>query len=211
MAEKDIESQELKLLVMGSGGVGKSALTVRFVNGNFVARYDPTIEDRHSKSMEVDGKAVQVAILDTAGQEEYSSLRETFIQGGDGFVFVYSITEDSSFEDVQKIKRDVFENVARPVDLSTPVILIGNKCDLEEDRAVTIEEGAKLAEEWGSKFLETSALSNTNVEEMFQAIVSTVLEKNPLKGTAGGAAVLGAGSDAHAASSRRRRKICSLL
>ena len=86
----------VKLIVMGAGGVGKSALSCRYTQGTWVEKYDPTIEDQYTKTVELDTgsgmRAVPLEILDTAGQDEYSPLRETFMHTGDGFLLVYSIT-----------------------------------------------------------------------------------------------------------------------
>merc|ERR1711924_105017 len=77
---------EYRIVVVGAGGVGKSALTVRFIQGNFVEKYDPTIEDSYRKQVAVDGVAVLLDIMDTAGQEEYSALRDQYMKTGQGFI-----------------------------------------------------------------------------------------------------------------------------
>ena len=65
-----------KIVILGSGGVGKSALTIRLITDNFLEEYDPTIEDSYQKTLVVDGESTQINILDTAGQEEYSSMQD---------------------------------------------------------------------------------------------------------------------------------------
>ena len=91
----------VKLIVMGAGGVGKSALTCRYTQGTWVEKYDPTIEDQYTKTVELDTgsgtRAIPLEILDTAGQDEYSPLRETFMHTGDGFLLVYSIIHTLEF------------------------------------------------------------------------------------------------------------------
>ena len=86
--------REYKIVVLGSGGVGKSALTVQFVQGIFVEKYDPTIEDSYMKyNYMVDEEPISLEIMDTAGQDAFIGARNAYYQSNDGFVFVYSITD----------------------------------------------------------------------------------------------------------------------
>ena len=90
--------REYKIVVLGSGGVGKSALTVQFVQGIFVEKYDPTIEDSYRKQVEVDGQQCMLEILDTAGTEQFASMRDLYIKNGQGFIVAYSITNHQTFQ-----------------------------------------------------------------------------------------------------------------
>ncbi|TNN02977.1 hypothetical protein fugu_000006 [Takifugu bimaculatus] len=83
--------REYKVVVLGSGGVGKSALTVQFVTGTFIEKYDPTIEDFYRKEIEVDSSPSVLEILDTAGTEQFASMRDLYIKNGQGFILVYSL------------------------------------------------------------------------------------------------------------------------
>jgi small GTP-binding protein len=164
----------LKLIVMGVGGVGKSALTGRFVRGRWIAKYDPTIEESYVKSHVVDGNTYQIEILDTAGQEMYSSLRETFINSGDGFLLVYSILDDQTFDDLRDIYEQIMEGGRNR---SVPIIILGNKADMASThRAVSEEEGMVLARKWRAKFLEVSAKSNFRVQEAFESLIRTIVK-----------------------------------
>merc|ERR1711902_348066 len=98
-----ITMREYKIVVLGSGGVGKSALTVQFVQGIFVEKYDPTIEDSYRKQVEVDGQQCMLEILDTAGTEQFTAMRDLYMKNGQGFVLVYSITAQSTFNDLQDL------------------------------------------------------------------------------------------------------------
>merc|ERR1711966_582069 len=100
-------SEEFKIVVVGAGGVGKSGLTLQFCAGKCPKRYDPTIEDSYRKTTEVDGRACTLDILDTAGQEEYASLRSEYMQEGKGFVLVYSITAEESFNQMDEFKKQI--------------------------------------------------------------------------------------------------------
>jgi small GTP-binding protein len=169
-------TSEYKIVVLGSGGVGKSALTIQFIQGSFVEKYDPTIEDSYRKHVEIDGKAAMLDILDTAGQEEYSAMRDSYMRTGQGFVLVYSITDPSSCEDCMTIH----EQLLRSKDSDeVPLVLVGNKCDLEEERAVSKQEGKSMAEKFGDcKFLESSAKACITVEQIFIALAKLIEKAN---------------------------------
>jgi len=163
---------DYRIVVVDSGGVGKSALTVRFIQGNFIEKYDPTIEDSYRKQVEIDNQACFLDIMDTAGQEEYSALRDQYMKTGQGFVLVYSITSLTSFETTQKLRTSVLRIKEETPDI--PIILVGNKCDLEDERAITREQGKALADKFGTPFLETSAKSNLFVNEVFYTLVRQI-------------------------------------
>eukprot|EP00064_Thunnus_orientalis_P012970 superscaffoldBa00002054_g13006 len=166
--------REYKLVVLGSGGVGKSALTVQFVQGIFVEKYDPTIEDSYRKQVEVDGQQCMLEILDTAGTEQFTAMRDLYMKNGQGFALVYSITAQSTFNDLQDLREQI---------LRVPMILVGNKCDLEVERVVAKESGIGLARQWNScAFLETSAKSKINVNEIFYDLVRQINRKSPVPG-----------------------------
>ncbi|GAA5798587.1 Ras-like protein 3 [Helicostylum pulchrum] len=170
--------REYKIVMVGEGGVGKSAMTIQYIQSHFVDEYDPTIEDSYRKQCVVDGECALLDILDTAGQEEYSAMREQYMRNGEGFVLVYSITSIRSFEQVQKL----YEQIARVKDLdSFPVILIGNKCDIEHDRQVSMQDGKALAKYYGCQFLETSAKQRIRIEETFYGIVREIRRLNEEK------------------------------
>ncbi|PWA21815.1 hypothetical protein CCH79_00017798 [Gambusia affinis] len=159
-----------------SGGVQRilsaSHWTVQFVQGIFVEKYDPTIEDSYRKQVEVDGQQCMLEILDTAGtvragqrsEEQFTAMRDLYMKNGQGFALVYSITAQSTFNDLQ----DLREQILRVKDTEdVPMILVGNKCDLEVERVVAKESGVGLARQWNScAFLETSAKSKINVNEV---------------------------------------------
>uniref|UniRef100_A0A673JWX4 GTPase HRas-like n=1 Tax=Sinocyclocheilus rhinocerous TaxID=307959 RepID=A0A673JWX4_9TELE len=88
---------EYKLVVVGAGGVGKSALTIQLIQNHFVDEYDPTIEDSYRKQVVIDGETCLLDILDTAGQEEYSAMRDQYMRTGEGFLCVFAINNTKSF------------------------------------------------------------------------------------------------------------------
>lgn len=161
--------------MLGAGGVGKSSVTVQFVQGVYVESYDPTIEDSYRKQIEVDGRACDLEILDTAGVAQFTAMRELYIKSGKGFLLVYSVTDANSLKELLALR----EQVLRIKDSdNVPMVLIGNKCDLEEDRVVTIDDGIAVSHQWGLvPFYETSAMYKTNVDEAFVDVVRQIMRK----------------------------------
>ncbi|XP_029379974.1 ras-related protein Rap-2b-like isoform X2 [Echeneis naucrates] len=143
--------REYKVVVLGSGGVGKSALTVQFVTGSFIEKYDPTIEDFYRKEI-----------------EQFASMRDLYIKNGQGFILVYSLVNQQSFQDIKPM-RDQIIRVKRYE--RVPMILVGNKVDLEGEREVSSGEGKALAQDWNCPFMETSAKNKGSVDELFAEIV----------------------------------------
>merc|ERR1712168_1746152 len=123
-----------KVIMVGSGGVGKSALTLQFMYDEFVEDYEPTKADSYRKKVVLDGAEEQIDILDTAGQEDYVAIRDNYFRSGEGFLCVFSITESESLQST----RDFREQILRVKnDETIPFILIGNKCDLTDKRQVS--------------------------------------------------------------------------
>ena len=164
---------EYKLVILGGGGVGKSALVIRLVTDNFMEEYDPTIEDSYRKQVSIDNSPAILDILDTAGQEEYSSMQDQWMREGKGYVLVYSIADRASFDEIPVFKEKILR--AKELD-KVPLVLVGNKCDLDASmRAVSREEGEALAKTMGCPFLETSAKQKINNEELFFEAVRQII------------------------------------
>jgi len=156
-----------RVAVLGDGGVGKTALAVQFTLNCFVETYDPTIEDAYRKQLVVDNRMCFVEVIDTAGQEEYATLRDQWVREGQGFLLVYSIASRSTFERIE-----VFQQSMMRVKRMKPVfMLVGNKSDKGYEREVSKEEGMALAKSFGCPFLETSAKNAENVEILFVDLV----------------------------------------
>jgi len=163
--------REYKLVVLGSGGVGKSALTVQFVQGIFVEKYDPTIEDSYRKQVEIDGMQCMLEILDTAGTEQFTAMRDLYMKNGQGFVLVYSIIAQSTFNDLPELR----DQILRVKDKDeVPMVLVGNKCDLTDQRVISTEQGDELAKKFNSAFLEASAKTRTNVDLIFNTLIRQI-------------------------------------
>jgi len=164
-----------KLVILGEGGVGKSALTIQLTQNHFITEYDPTIENSYRKQVHIDEDTCMLDILDTAGQEEYSAMRDQYIRSGQGFIIVYSITSRSTFEGLQSFHDQILR--VKDTD-SYPVVILGNKCDLEKDREVMTNEGKIFAEKIKAPFYETSAKARINVEEGFYQLVREIRQYN---------------------------------
>jgi len=166
---------EVKLVILGKSLVGKSALTYRFINDQFPKEHDTTIEDQYKINMSIDGFNCLLEILDTAGQDDYQSMIETWINFGSGFLLVYSIDDIESFNEVKK-KYDKLVQIKGKELFSC--ILVGNKCDLGDDvRKVSQKEAEDFANSKEIPFLEASALNKINVKESFVKVVHDLLTK----------------------------------
>ncbi|CAL8278415.1 ras-related and estrogen-regulated growth inhibitor [Gadus morhua] len=176
------KSPEVKLAVFGRAGVGKSALVVRFLTRRFIWEYDPTLESTYRHQANVDDEVVAMEILDTAGQEDLQQ-RESHMRWGDGFIIVYDITDRGSFEDVAPL-RSLLEDVKKPKNV--PLVLVGNKCDLDHARQVGTEEGERLAAEMACAFYECSACADEGgaVAEAFHEVCREVRRRKAVQGKA---------------------------
>ncbi|KAK8079537.1 hypothetical protein PG997_007355 [Apiospora hydei] len=167
--------REYKLVVVGGGGVGKSCLTIQLIQAHFVDEYDPTIEDSYRKQCVIDDEVALLDVLDTAGQEEYSAMREQYMRTGEGFLLVYSITSRQSFEEITTFQQQILRVKDKDY---FPMVVVGNKCDLESEREVSRQEGEQLAKNFNCSFIETSAKSRINVDKAFYDIVREIRRFN---------------------------------
>ena len=126
------------MLLIGSSGVGKSSLLVRFADDMFTDNFMPTIGvDFKIKTIEVDGKKIKLQIWDTAGQERYRAITNAYYRDAVGALLVYDITSEKSFESIEeKWRRELMDNAEENIVL----LLVGNKSDLEDRREVPFEE-----------------------------------------------------------------------
>ena len=157
----------IKLSVLGTGGVGKSAITLRYVRDRFVEDWDPTIEDAYRKTVDVDGSICTLEILDTAGQDDFESLRPQWMLGKDGYLFVYSMADEKSLHELDpfvELNRELNETQSK-----IPIVLVANKKDLRQ--AVPAEQGRQYAAEIDAMYVETSALTAEGVEDAFKVLV----------------------------------------
>ena len=150
---------------MGAQGVGKSASTVRFMEGYFVEFYDPIIEDSFRRRIEIDSEPVVVEFLDTAITFDNPALRDEYMRMGDGFIVIYSINAKNSFDAAVELVERI--KIVKKVQ-SFPLVIVGNMCDLECVRQVTTQEGWKMASKHKAVFFETSAKFDVNIKDVMK-------------------------------------------
>ena len=153
-----------KVIIVGSGSTGKSALTLQFMYDEFVEDYEPTKADSYQKKIVLDGEEVQIDILDTAGEEDYAAIRDNYFRSGEGFLCVFSITQDESFQAAKEFREQIVRVKGKE---TIPFILVGNKSDLTDQRAVTLANAQAQAKEWNVPYMETSAKTRENVDKVF--------------------------------------------
>ncbi|KAI8819724.1 ras family-domain-containing protein [Fimicolochytrium jonesii] len=183
MPKTEVEEVQ-ELVVVGSGGVGKSCLTVRFLKDEFTNDYDPTIEENYRKHITVDASNCTVNIIDTAGQHEYTALRDQHLKDGKGFLLVFAVNDKHTFEEVKQLR----EQIVKLKDTKrVPLVVCGNKCDLpEEQHEVDNAAVDAFCQQHKIPLLKTSAKDNTNVTESFHSLVRECRKYFPNTGTAAG-------------------------
>eukprot|EP01136_Pigoraptor_vietnamica_P000724 Opistho-1_new@26396 len=170
-----------KLLLIGDSGVGKTCVLFRFSDDAFNSTFISTIGiDFKIRTIDLDGKKIKLQIWDTAGQERFRTITTAYYRGAMGILLVYDITQDKTFDNIKNWIRNIEQHAAEDVEK----MILGNKCDMEDKRMVTKDRGQKLADEYGIKFLETSAKANINVEEAFMTIARDIKKKMDNKSTA---------------------------
>uniref|UniRef100_A0A7S2V1J6 Ras-related protein Rab-8A n=1 Tax=Fibrocapsa japonica TaxID=94617 RepID=A0A7S2V1J6_9STRA len=165
---------QIKLLMIGDSGVGKTCLLLRYANSSFSQTFITTIGiDFKIKTIDLDGKRIKLQIWDTAGQERFRTITTSYFRGAQGILLVYDVTDRKSFNSI----RNWISQIQQHADVHVNKILCGNKCDMSEERAVTTEEGQKLASEYGIGFFEASAKNDVNVETSFVTIAREVKDR----------------------------------
>lgn len=167
-------SYSFKFIIIGSSGVGKTAILKRLVEDTFSTDSQSTIGVEFDSTMiEVDGQQIKLQIWDTAGQERFRSIAKAYFRNAVGVILVFDITERKSFDDVNMWLNDVHSLC----DPTAVVLLIGNKCDLAENRVVTLSEAEQFAQHHQLQYLETSAMNGTNVKDAFVKVATQIYRK----------------------------------
>eukprot|EP01147_Barroeca_monosierra_P009856 gene9856-2047_t len=166
-----------KLIVVGDGGVGKSAITLQFMYEEFVEDYEPTKADSYRKKITLDGTECQVDILDTAGQlspfiiSPYCSRLTHDSYLSQGFLCVFSLVDTRTFEDMEEFREQIYRVHETE---KMPIVLVGNKSDMTAERQVTAQQAKQLAQSWGVEYIETSAKLRTNIDEAFETLARAI-------------------------------------
>jgi small GTP-binding protein len=172
---KEIEEEEydhvIKVVFIGDSGVGKTNILSRYCNNEFLPNSKTTIGvEFASKILNIDGRKIKTQIWDTAGQERFKSITNTYYYRSQGAFVVYDITKKTSFENVDKWVNQLRQSAGPEVS----IILVGNKTDLNSLRAVSKKETIEKANLLGDlEFVETSAMSNINIKEAFEKLVTS--------------------------------------
>ncbi|KAF4439265.1 Ras family, other [Fusarium austroafricanum] len=161
--------KEYKLVVMGGAGSGRSCLVIQLIQSQFIDEYDPTIEDSYRKMCVIDEEVALLDVIDTAGQEEYSAMREQYMRTGEGFMLVYSITSRENFEEITTFQQQILRVKDKDY---FPMVLVGSDCSLEPEREVTRQEGEALARSFGCFFIEVDARSRVNIDKAFYGLLN---------------------------------------
>ncbi|CAD7003383.1 unnamed protein product [Ceratitis capitata] len=149
-----------KVVLIGDCGTGKTCIVERFKTGNFIERHGNTIGvDFSMKTVNIEGKQIKLQIWDTAGQERFRTITQSYYRSANGVIIEIFVFESSKW--IEEVRRYTASNVL--------LILIGNKCDLDEEREVDFEEAKQMCQYIPEILfvMETSAKQNTNVEDAF--------------------------------------------
>ncbi|KAM7189760.1 putative ras [Naviculisporaceae sp. PSN 640] len=166
--------REFHVVVLGAGGVGKSCLTAQFVHQEWIENYDPTIEDSYRTQLTVDGRQVILEILDTAGADQFVAMRDLYMKTGQGFLLVFSITSRASLEELVSLRDDI---IRIKDDENIPIVIVGNKADLTDQRAVDRARAFHVSQSWKAPYYESSARTRTNVDEVFIDLCRQMLRR----------------------------------
>ena len=174
--ESESNNYELlyKIIIIGDTCVGKSNILSRYLKDEFREDSKSTVGvELGTKFLKVKDVGIKIQIWDTAGQERYKSITSSYYKGSHGCFIVYDITNESSFENVDKWYQQAQKEASKDVS----IILVGNKCDLEEQRKVSKEKGEEKAKQFNIPFFETSALSKIKIDDIFIEMVNNIFER----------------------------------
>lgn len=163
-----------KLLLIGDSGVGKTSILFRFSEEEFNSTFIATIGiDFKIRTIDLHGKKIKLQIWDTAGQERFRTITTAYYRGAMGIMLVYDVTSQRSFDNI----RIWMDNIAQHANQDVEMMLIGNKCDMEDRRVITTSQGESFAKMHGIRFMETSAKAGSNVYEAFRQLAEDIKTK----------------------------------
>ena len=167
-----------QILLIGDSSVGKTSLIQRYANGIFKEEYLATVGlDFYTKQETINNINVLVRLWDTAGQERFKSLTPNYFKNAEGVIITYDITSSQSFENLKFWINSIKTNLGEK-NIIIPIIIVGNKLDMEDMRDITREEAEKFAKENKYKYFETSAKTGEGVDDAIRDLVNQVLEKS---------------------------------
>ena len=164
-----------QILLIGDSSVGKTSLIQRYANGIFKEEYLATVGlDYYTKQEMINNLNVLVKLWDTAGQERFKALTPNYFRNAEGVVLAYDVTNSESFENLKFWINSIKSNLGEK-NIFIPIIIIGNKIDMEDMRDITKEDASKFAKENNYKYFETSAKTGEGVDEAIRDLVNQVL------------------------------------
>ena len=167
-----------KVIIIGDTNVGKSNILTRYLKDEFSSNTKSTVGvELGIKFLKIKNIKAKIQIWDTAGQERYKAITSSYFKGSNGCFIVYDITNEASFDNVEKW----YEQIQSETSKEIPIVLVGNKCDLEDERKVPTEKAKEKAENLKCAFFETSALKGLNIDKIFEELVNTIYEKTANK------------------------------
>ena len=167
-----------QLLIIGDSSVGKTSIISRYANGTFKEEYLATVGlDYYTKDEIIDNKTIQIKLWDTAGQERFKALTQNYFRNAEGVLLVYDVTSTDSFDNLKYWISSIKENMEKK-NMHIPVIVIGNKIDMEEAREIKRENAEKFAGESNYKYFETSAKTGVGVDDAIRELVNQVLKQS---------------------------------
>ena len=162
-----------RIVVLGAGGVGKTAILRSSIKKDFPLSYVRTVEETYTTTRQFDNCLIKLDILDTDGEGD-STTKSMYYKHGEGFILVYDITDQESFLQIKKIYQEIRAARAMDSSMRLPIVIAGNKCDLTQRRVVQMGEGEELARLLRVDLIETSAKYATNLDELFTLIISEI-------------------------------------
>lgn len=170
--ENDKGIIQVKILTLGDSSVGKSSIILRYVNKKFIEVFQTTIGlDFKSKMLEYRGKTFELRIYDTAGQERFKAVSRQYYKNAEGIILVYDVSDRDTFLQIETWLGDLEQNKKK----KAQIILVGNKIDLP-NRKVDTSEAKNIADKYGVRYLEVSAKTGHNIDEIFNNILDLLIE-----------------------------------
>ena len=170
--EQSLDEMSIKIMVLGNSAVGKTSFILKYTENTYQEVHLSTVGvDSKEKHITLDGKKYRLSIFDTTGQERYKSLAFSLIKNTDGIILIYDVTDESSFKAVP----DWVQSAREKKGENYPMIILGNKIDLEDERKVKTEDGEELAQKYGLDFYEISNKENVNIENAILTLVKKIL------------------------------------
>ena len=172
------DKNKIKLFSLGNSHVGKTSYILRFTDDKYNEVNLPTTGiDLKTKRIKYNNKEYTIEFYDTAGQERYRAISLNSIKSADGIILMFDLTDQKSYDEIS----NWVENIKQIQEEDYPMILVGNKCDLEKERIISNEEGIELSKKFNLQFFEVSNKTNKNIEESGNAIIKLIVERKQQK------------------------------